>query len=102
MFIRLRAMSDLRLAVKRQWFEDIRSGIKTEEYRLATTYWAKRLVCRQYDYVIITLGYPAANDFGRIMTFDWNGCTVRKITHPHFGLHEVKVFAIDLSHRIMS
>lgn len=37
-------MKPLRLVLTDHWFEEIRSGRKTSEYRLATPYWAKRLL----------------------------------------------------------
>lgn len=38
---------DLRLTLKREWFELTKSGVKTEDYREINEYWFKRLV---YDY----------------------------------------------------
>lgn len=92
---------DLRLAVKKIYFDSIKIGCKGEEYRLVTPYWTKRLLGREYDNVEITLGYPAAWDASRIMTFNWNGYRKTKLTHPHFGPDEVEVYAIDLSERIL-
>lgn len=93
-------MSDLILPVKRVYFDSIRMGTKGEENRLVTPYWTKRLVGRDYDEVVITLGYPKATDFSRRLTFKWNGYVKRRITHPHFGPDEVEVYAIDLSERL--
>jgi hypothetical protein len=65
---------DLTLAVKREYFEQIQSGEKTEEYRLLNEYWQKKLrqkywtngypelkeefFDKKFDRAIITLGYP--------------------------------------------
>ena len=38
---------DIRLSLKREWFELTKSGVKTEDYREINEYWFKRLV---YDY----------------------------------------------------
>lgn len=39
----------LQLSLKKQWFEMTKSGIKTEDYREITPYWAKRLLLYQDD-----------------------------------------------------
>lgn len=90
-------MKDLRLAVKREYFEQIKSGVKTEEYRLNNEYWRKRLSGKLYDRVIITLGYPAHGDTQRTLTFAWRGYVEKTIAHPHFGAEPVEVFAINLN-----
>lgn len=89
-------MSVLRLAVKAEYFNAIKAGTKTEEYRLCTVYWHVRIVRRQYDTVEITLGYPKRGDTSRRLIFPWNGFETKTITHPHFGTEPVKVYAIKL------
>ena len=90
-------MVNLQLAVKTKYFDEMKSGVKLEEYRLVTPYWIKRLVNRQYDRLIITLGYPKRDDAGRWINVKYLGYTVKEITHPHFGPDPVKVFAIKVS-----
>lgn len=87
-------MADLILPVKRIYFEQMRDGTKPAEFRLTTPFWAKRLVGRTYDRVIITLGYPKRGDPDRTLVFPWRGYTVETITHPHFGDQPVQVYAI--------
>lgn len=89
-------MSDLILPVKRIYFDSIKAGCKGEEYRLVTPYWSKRLVGRDYNEVIITLGYPSYAQPERFLHFPWRGYRKTKLTHPHFGPDEVEVFAIEL------
>lgn len=89
-------MKNLRLAVNREYFDDINAGRKPREYRMTTEYWTKRLVGMDYDTVTITLGYPKRGDKEREITFPYRGYEVDKITHPHFGDEEVEVFAIVL------
>ena len=49
--------------LKKEWFEKIKSGGKTHEYRLYTDYWATRLLYRKLPCVcIFACGYPAKND----------------------------------------
>ena len=51
-------MANLQLAVNGKYFDQIKNGEKTEEYRLFNVYWKKRLINRTYDRLIITRGYP--------------------------------------------
>ncbi len=59
--------------LKKEWFEKIKSGEKTHEYRVATDYWYKRLLVieERYgklvftiknDFCIFCCGYPNKND----------------------------------------
>jgi hypothetical protein len=89
-------VADLILPVKRIYCEQMRDGTKKAEYRLMTDFWARRLHGRQYDRVIITLGYPKRDDAAKRLVFPWCGYTVETITHPHFGSDPVKVFAIKV------
>lgn len=89
-------MTDLVLPLKRQWFEDIRLGLKPEDFRLVNDYWTKRLVGKKYDRVICTLGYPKRDDHSRRMVKPWRGFLEKTITHPHFGPLPVRVFAINV------
>lgn len=90
-------MSDLHLPLKREFFEAIKAGTKTKEYRLRTPYWSKRLKTRDYDCIVLTLGYPAAGDVERRLILPYLGYCEETITHPLFGPEPVEVFAIDVS-----
>ncbi|MGL5595445.1 MAG: ASCH domain-containing protein [Cetobacterium sp.] len=89
-------MKILTLNLKREYFEQIKSGIKTEEYRLCTPYWSKRLESKSFDKIIIKLGYPKNSEVEKIMTFPWKGYKKKKVTHNHFGSDPVKVYAIKI------
>ena len=91
-------MADLILPLKREYFEAIRDGTKTEEYRLCTPYWKKRLAAKfdGYDSVVLTLGYPARDDHTRRLVRPWQGYSIKTITHPHFGPDPVQVYAIPV------
>lgn len=91
------AMSTLQLALKRQWFEDIKNGIKTEEYREVNPYWSMRLVGRVFDSLVLTLGYPCKDDQTRRIVLPWRGYTIKTIQHPQWQNREVSVFAIRLT-----
>lgn len=86
------------LPLKREYFEAIRDGSKTEEYRLLTPYWQRRLASPfgLYDDIVLTLGYPASDDHDRRIVRPWRGYTIKTITHPHFGPEPVEVYAIDI------
>lgn len=90
-------MTTLVLPVKRVYFEQIRDCSKSEEFRLTTPYWTRRIEGRTYDKVEITLGYPAAGDKSRRIVRPWRGYSIKTITHPHFGQSPVRVFAIKVS-----
>lgn len=89
-------MVTLQLAVKKVYFDQMVSGEKLEEYRLFTPYWKKRLEGREYDRLVITLGYPPRGDASRRIDVAYRGYTVKTITHPHFGPDPVEVFAIKV------
>lgn len=84
----------LHLHVKTCYFEQIKAGTKTEEYRLVTPYWQKRLIRTEYDSIVIYNAYKPGEE-NRIVK-PWRGWIARKITHPHFGENPVTVFAIRL------
>jgi hypothetical protein len=90
-------MSVLTLPLQKLYFDQIQSGEKIEEYRLRTDYWAKRLEGRDYDRIILTLGYPRADDMSRRIERPWRGYVLKQISHPHFGYDLIEVYAIDVS-----
>lgn len=100
-------MTDLILPLKREYFEAIRDGSKTEEYRLCNAYWGKRLhgmtpdgktlFVRTFDRIVLMHGYPARDNHARRLVLPWRGYTVKTITHPHFGPDPVEVYAIKVA-----
>ena len=100
-------MTDLRIAVKGEFFNLTKEGKKPWEFRDMSDYWIKRLVDREYDTVTLTLGYPKKGDGERIMTFKYNGyirvrSTIlgRNIFDNIFNSEDKIVFAINVSERI--
>jgi hypothetical protein len=89
-------MKTLHLSLKTQYFNEIKAGTKTEEYRLITPYWTKRLEGRSYDRIELTLGYPKRDDAERRLVFPWNGLEKKLINHPLFGSISMHVYAIRL------
>ena len=90
--------TDLVPPLKREYFEQIKAGTKTEEYRLVNDYWRARLYIKKYDRIVLTLGYPKRDDTGRRIVLPYKGYVTKQITHPHFGPAPVFVFAIDVTH----
>jgi len=90
------AHSVLTLPLKGVYFDQIAAGTKPQEFRLCTDYWRKRLEGRVYDSVVITKGYPSAQDLERRRTYPWRGYEIKTITHEFFGPEPVEVFAINV------
>jgi len=90
-------VSTLYLPLKAEYFDAIKAGTKHEEYRLAATYWRRRLEGREYASIELMKGYPAADDSERRLSLPWRAYTIKTITHPHFGPNPVTVFAIKVS-----
>jgi hypothetical protein len=86
----------LTLSVRGVYFLEIRGGSKSEEYRLFTPFWRKRLEGRTYDRIVVTWGYPKLSDTERRLELAWRGYSLKTITHEHFGPAPVQVFAIAL------
>lgn len=87
----------LRLPVKAEYFDAIKSGEKKEEYRLVTTYWWRRLQGREFDEIVLTKGYPPKTSLSRHLSRPWRGCEMKMIQHHHFGQERVKVYAIKVN-----
>lgn len=87
----------LHLSLKKEYFDAIKAGTKPLEYRLVTPYWEKRLIGREYEQIVLTLGYPPAFDTDRRLTLPYQGYKMTNILHPHFGTWPVDVFAIDVT-----
>ena len=89
------------IPLKAKWFYQIRSGIKTEEYRQIKPFWEKRLIGKHYDEVVFTLGYPKKDDESRRLYFGYSGYQIKTILSEEFGNDPEMVFAIQF-HEIVS
>lgn len=85
---------NLTLNLKGEYFDDIKSNNKTEEYRLYNDYWRKRIENKNFDLLIIKKGYPANLESAKILRMKYCGYEIKTISHKHFGSMPVKVFAI--------
>lgn len=90
--------TSLTLRVKKEYFDQIKTGTKTEEYRVVNDYWTSRIV-EEMDRVTtvrILLGYPKRGDMSKVLEFPYKGYTKKQITHPLFGPTPVLVYAVTL------
>lgn len=104
--------STLRLPLKKQWYEMIESGIKTEEYREIKPYWTRKFIGMNQPLFSFRYGYQQANIKGythvkfsygytkRIMTFEIKEITIGKGS-PEWGAPKGDVFIIKLGERIV-
>ena len=90
-------MKTLTLPLKREYFDAIKSGDKSLEFRLCNKYWRKRIEGKVFDKIVLTLGYPKRDDESRRIERPWRGFIRIKITHPEFGKHPRTVFAIRVN-----
>lgn len=88
------------LPLSRKYFDEIRNGTKTEEYRKVNDYNTPRVSNPNLEFIEFRLGYPKKDDASKHMTFPWIGCFKRVIKHEHFGEEPVEVYVIPLRERI--
>lgn len=106
----------LYLPLKKEWYEMIESGVKTEEYREIVPYWCVRLLrsvigvepfihhpspfishgktFKEFDAVKFSYGYTK-----RTMTFECKGITIGK-GKKEWGAPDNDIFIIKLGERI--
>lgn len=86
----------LHLNLKGEYFDQIASGAKSWEYRLAEK-WLSRLEGKSFDRILVKRGYPKSGDAERIIERPWRGFELHTISHPHFGDQPVVVCAIRVN-----
>lgn len=87
----------LYLPLKEVHFGAIKAGVKEFEYRLVNKYWKSRIKGKQFDRIVLMMGYPKRGDTSRRIERPWRGYDIRWITHPEFGDDPVQVFAIRVN-----
>jgi len=89
----------LTLHVFGEYFHQIYSGEKTEEYRERTEYWKKRINGHHYDVIEICRGYPAKGENAGRIFFSFIGVDIVEICLPTKG-EPVSAFSIPLRRRL--
>jgi hypothetical protein len=89
-------MSNLILHLRKEYFDQVKSGEKMREYREVSEYWTKRLGLGDIDKIIVYCGYPKKDDEDRILVFPWNGYTLTSVLHKEFGPEPIFAYAIKL------
>lgn len=119
-------MKILYLPVRKEWFEMERSGLKPEEYRAITPYWAKRIMkdCPTswrilmdmaiekkdfscfygktfsgFTHVELAMGYPKKGDASRRVLFEIKEIVIGK-GKSEWGAPAEDVFIIRLGNKI--
>lgn len=101
----------LHLPLKKQWYEMIESGIKTEEYREIKPYWTRRFIGMNQPLFSFRYGYQQANVKGYThvkFSYGYTKCTmtfeIKEITigkgKLEWGAPKGEVFIIKLGERI--
>jgi len=80
----------LHLHVRYKYFDQVKAGTKTKEYRVVKRYWNK-ILSKQYDEIYYWKGYTKEK-----LIFKYNGYNTELITHEEFGKKLILVFAIKL------
>ena len=88
-------MTTLYFNLKKEYFDQIKSGVKKEEYREIKPYWTVRLN-KKHDSIVIILGRPKQRNETNSIMFPWKGYEIKTITHPLFGNKPTEVYAIKL------
>jgi hypothetical protein len=90
-------MTVLILFVKKKYFDQIKSGEKTEEYREIKGYWTKRICGKVIEKIFICGGSHAEKRTAEnTLEFPWKGYEIKTIAHEFFGENPVLVYAIKL------
>ena len=84
-------MKILKTTIRKKWFKDIATGIKTEEYREIKPYWTERLT-KHYDAIQFRNGYRLDSP---TMLLEYHGYSVKKILHP-VTKKRISVYALKL------
>lgn len=83
------------LILTEHWFDEIKSGRKTHEYREARDYWNKRLTGKRYTHVALRRGYGKGAE---VMIFKINALTRKQNISNDLNVPDV--WDIELGERI--
>ena len=86
-------MKILHLTLHKVWFDQIASGIKTEEFRGVKPYWIKRLEGKVFDEIHFRNGYSKNAPFMRV---EWMGCKRRFVKDAPNSVVSTEQYIIKL------
>jgi len=86
----------LHLHLRFEYFDAVKRGEKTEEFRACTPFNTALLAKAPFAGIKLYRGYPKDSDHASILNLSWRGYEERIITHPHFANKPTRVFAIKL------
>lgn len=85
--------NDLFLTIKKEYFNSILSGEKTEEIRIASTYFENRLLSKKYDTITLQNGY---NKNSPRLAAEFLDLDLREINHEFFESKPALCFVIKI------
>lgn len=92
----------LTLHLKARYWNQIKAGAKEREFRLFSDYWRTRLIGKCFDEIHLIAGYPSKEDTPeKTIRCKWAGYEITNLQHEEFGEKPVRVFAIDVSERVV-
>lgn len=93
----------LRLTIKKEWYDLIKSGVKTEEYREIKEYWNQRLRpngdIKEFDFIEFKNGYSKTSP---VLITECNGITIGNPKQAGANLFENDVFIISIGRIVWS
>ncbi len=75
---------------------EIQDGVKPFEFRLHNDYWCRRLIGKNFDRIIFTLGYPKRDDMRRRIIKPWAGYEIQIVVSEEWNRVPMKCFAIRI------
>ena len=84
----------LHLHLTFQYFDEIKAGKKSEEFRNAE-YWRPRLDAGNYTHIRLWRAYQKKSP-ETVIDLPYKGYELKTITHPHFDNVQTLVCAIDV------
>lgn len=87
--------------VKGIYFDQIKVGMKIEEYCLVIDYWKMCLFNKDYDVVVLMCGYLYKDVVDCWLCFLFLGWQIKKIIYFYFGVKFVEVFVIDVIGKLL-
>ena len=82
---------NLFLTIKKEFFDKILSGKKTEEYRVVNSFYKSRIENKKYTHIILQKGYNAKS---KRLKAEYLGYEIKEIETEIYGKTEVYVLKL--------